>query len=127
MRSALPAVLAGVAYGAHRARNARGGKSTVPPRGSEDGYLEAGEALARGQAVALRPDGKVGSAPPMRGEGFHAPPAVSGSKASAIAWSEALSATGKQLSDEGFEDQAVMCFVAAGELDAIGHDSYEPR
>jgi hypothetical protein len=64
----------------------------------------------------------VASSLPMTGaEGFYAPSAVAGSRASAGAWAEALSATGKQLSDEGFEEQSVMCFVAAGELDAIAH------
>jgi hypothetical protein len=67
------------------------------------------------------PAAAASSLPMTKGGGFFAPSAVAGSRASAGAWAEALSGAGKQLSDEGFEDQSVMCFVAAGELDAIAH------
>jgi hypothetical protein len=58
-----------------------------------------------------------GSVPPMSGgDTYHAPEAVSGSRASAMAWAEAISAAGAALSDEGFEDEALGCFRVAGEL-----------
>lgn len=73
----------------------------------------------RGEPGPLPPESEppVASAPPM--SGALTGPAVPGSRQSAEAWCCALSGAGKMLSDEGFEDQAVMCFVAAGELDAI--------
>lgn len=58
----------------------------------------------------------VASTPPMHGGGFHSAPAVSGSRASAMAWAEAISMAGSQLCDEGFEDEALGCFRVAGDL-----------
>lgn len=96
------------------------------PEGLRD-ILKGGRDLAveNGWLTAEQADDAVdriaASAPPMRGERFSAAACVAGTPASAGQWAIAISAAGKQLSDEGFEDQAVMCFVAAGELDAIAH------
>lgn len=55
----------------------------------------------------------VGSMPMAGGAD---PSTVPGSRASAMAWAEAISQAGSALCDEGFEDDAIQCFLVAGSL-----------
>jgi hypothetical protein len=120
----LAALTVGFAFGREQGRG-----RTSAPTGDAMSGLGANAPSTSGapthgympETATSAPAAAASSLPMTGAEGFYAPSAVAGSRASATAWAEALSAAGKQLSDEGFEDQAVMCFVAAGELDAIGH------
>jgi hypothetical protein len=120
----LAALTAGFAFGHERGR----GRTSAPTGDAMSGLGANAPSTSAAPTHGFMP-GTATSAPaaaasslPMtKGGGFFAPSAVAGSRARAGAWAEALSGAGKQLSDEGFEDQSVMCFVAAGKLDAIAH------
>jgi hypothetical protein len=120
----LAALTVGFAFGHEQGR----GRTSAPTGGAMNG-LGANAPSTSGAPTHGYMPGTATSAPaavasslPMTGtDGFHAPSAVAGSRASAGAWAEALSAAGVQINEEGFEEQAHYLLLAAGELDAIAH------